>query len=430
MLMTRDVSVCDMEMLFKVSPLAVMALVSLCFDVFKIGACLPRRALHSLTAYCAGLIVLDRRQTALRIANYLGVLSHDRLTRFLGEGTFYCSKLMLRFIHLIQLFRGKGFLIIDDILLPHPRSKKIKGDYWDYDHALKRNIFGQRLVVLIWSDGFWRIPVAFAFWHKKSARPKYRTKNEIARTLLTWVVHHGLKPDYVTFDNWYASKKNFRLILFELGLEFVTRIKRTRRLVYQGRRLQARTIGRRVLKSARGYKFKKLGLWARRAEVQVGDMGAMTFVVLKDELDGEKPSIKYLLASTPRLAAREVVRRYRSRWIIETLFRDLKQHLGLASHQGLKLCASERHVAAALLSAFVLDHVRLNSGLSLGETKRALQRLVFIKTKKQGFQLATLQPAPAEDLEQMEELKKIMRKQLWRVAGMKIHRKPLLGKAA
>jgi len=430
MTMNGDVPVCDLEMLFKVSPLAVMALVSLCFDVFKIGACLPRRALQSLTSYCAGLIALDRKQTALRIANYLGAINHDHLTRFLGGGAFYCSKLMLHFIHLIQLFRGKGFLIIDDTLLPHPRSKKIKGVYWDYDHALNRNVFGQRLVVLIWSDGFWRIPVAFAFWHKKGARPKYRTKNEIARTLLAGTLHHGLKPDYVTFDNWYASKNNLKLIFADLNLDFVTRIKCNHRLVYQGRKLQARTIGRRVLASARDYKFKNLGVWARRAEVQVGDIGTMTFVVLKDELDGEKPSIKYLLASTPRLSASEVVRRYKSRWIIETLFWDLKQHLGLSNHQGLKLCASERHVAAALLSAFVLDHLRLNSGLSLGETKRVLQRLVFIKTEKRGFQLATLQPAPAEDLEQMEEIKRIMRNQLWRVAGVKIHCQPLLEKTA
>jgi len=272
--------------------------------------------------------------------------------------------------------------------------------------------------------------VAFSFWHKKGARPKYRTKNEIARTLLSWSAHQGLQPDYVTFDNWYASQKNLKLILMDLKLDFVTRVRRNHCLVYQGRRLQARTIGRRVLASARDYKFKNLGVWARRAEVQAGDLGGMTFVVLKDELDGEKPSIKYLLASTPRLSAREAVRRYKSRWIIETLFWDLKQHLGLSNHQGLKLCASERHVAAALLSAFVLDHLRLNSGLSLGETKRVLQRLIFIKTEQRGLQLATLQPAPAEDLEQMEEMKKIMRKQLWRVARMKIHYRPLLEKAA
>ncbi len=94
------------------------------------------------------------------------------------------------------------------------------------------------------------------------------------------------------------------------------------------------------------------------------------------------------------------------------------------------ICASEKHVAAALLSAFVLDHPRLNSGLSLGETKRVLQRLIFVKTKKQGLRLATLQPAPAADLEQMEEMKKIMRKQLWRVSGIKLHSRPLLEKAA
>ena len=105
----RDVPVCDMEMLFKVSPLAVIALVSLCFDVFKIGLCLPERALQSLTAYCSGLITLDRKQTALRIANHLGGLSHDRLTRFLGEGQFYSSKFMLHLINLIQSFRGSGF---------------------------------------------------------------------------------------------------------------------------------------------------------------------------------------------------------------------------------------------------------------------------------------------------------------------------------
>lgn len=429
-MMNRDTPVCDLEMLFKVSPLAVMAMVGLCFDIFKLGSCLPRRALQSLTAYCAGLITLDRKQTSLRISNYLGGISHDRLTRFLGEGEFYCSKLMIHFVHLIQFFRGKGFLILDDTFLLHPRSKKIKGVYWDYDHSLKRKVFGQRLVVLIWSDGFWRIPVAFSFWHKKGARPKYRTKNEIARTLLSWSVHQGLKPDYVTFDNWYASQKNLKLILIDLKLDFVTRIKRNHYLVYQGRRLQARTIGRRVLASSRKYRFKDLGVWARRAEVQVGDLGLMTFVVLKDELDGEKSGIKYLLASTPRLSAREAIRRYKSRWIIETLFWDLKQHLGLSNHQGRKLCASEKHVAAALLSAFVLDHLRFGSGLSLGETKRVLQRLVFVKTEKQGLQLASLQPAPAADLEQMEEMKKIMRKQLWRVSGMKLHSRPLLEKAA
>ena len=153
-------------------------------------------------------------------------------------------------------------------------------------------------------------------------------------------------------------------------------------------------------------------------------------VVLKDELDGERSSIRYLLASTPRLSARNVVLRYKSRWIIETLFWDLKQHLGISNHQGITLCASEKHVAAASLAVMVLDHVRINSGLSLGETKRVIQRMVFIKTEKRGFQLATFQPAPAADLDEMEEIKKMLRRQLWQVTGVRICQKPLLEKAA
>jgi len=52
---------------------------------------------------------------------------------------------------------------------------------------------------------------------------------------------------------------------------------------------------------------------------------------------GEKAGIKYLLASTPELSATAVVQRYRSRWIIETLFQDLKQHCGFSHYQGRSL---------------------------------------------------------------------------------------------
>lgn len=418
--------VCDINGFLKVSPMAVVALVSLSFDILAIGLSLPPGAVVTLTAYCAGLIALDKKQTAVRIAEYLGGLSHDSLTRMLAKDHWHCSVLMLHFIRIIQLCLGPGYLIVDDTLLPHPRSKKMEGVYWDHDHAENRNVYGQRLVLLLWSDGYWRITVGFSFWHKTGARKKYRTKNEISRTLLKWAVHHGIKPDYVTFDNWYASVENMKLIVKDMELEFVTRLKRNCRLVYQGRKLQARTIGRRVLKAARPYRLSVLGVWARVAEVQVADMGKMTFAVVKDNLDGEKPTIKYLLASAPGLPARKVVRRYRSRWVIETLFLDLKQHLGLTSHQGLKLCASERHVAAACLALVVLDHARLNSKLSLRATKTLLQRLVFVTTQDGQMKLATIEPAPVEDMDALGEAKRVLKEQLELLTGIALQKGPSL----
>ncbi len=59
----------------------------------------------------------------------------------------------------------------------------VEGAYCDFHSALKRNVMGYRLVVVVWNDGTWKIPVAFAFWNKKGARPTYPSKREIARVL-------------------------------------------------------------------------------------------------------------------------------------------------------------------------------------------------------------------------------------------------------
>jgi len=230
-----------------VSPLAMLALVGLSFDLLRISKVFTKKILVKVVCYVTGMIVLDRGTTANKIADWLGGVSHDQLTRMLASEGWKCSEVMIGMIRLIQRFGVKGMLILDDTLLPHPRSKKMEGVYWDWDHAEGRNVFGQRLVMMIWTDGFWRIPVAFAFWHKKGARPKYRTKNEIARTLLQWGVARGVRPDCVSFDNWYASLENIKLIVEDLGLDFVTRVKRNMRLTFEFKRLQARTIGSRLL---------------------------------------------------------------------------------------------------------------------------------------------------------------------------------------
>lgn len=78
-------------------------------------------------------------------------------------------------------------------------------------------------------------------------------------------------------------------------------------------------------------------MWAQSTAVQVGELGEMTFVVVKDELDGEKPSIKYLLCSTPRVGAQEIIHRYKTRWVIEIWFENLKQYAGARAYRGRNL---------------------------------------------------------------------------------------------
>jgi hypothetical protein len=414
--------VCPIEMMPEVSSLAIIALVSLSLDVLKISGYLPAKAINTVATYIGGLLWLDRKQTSTRIAQRLGGFSHDKLTRLLADQKWHCSVLMRGLIRLTQLLGVEGYLIIDDTLIPRPRSKKVKGAYWDYDHALKRNVCGHRVVVILWSDGFWKIPVAFSLWHKKGARPKYRTKNEIARTLLKWVVFKGIRPEYVVFDNWYASEENMKLIVKGLGLEFVTRLKSNCRLNYQGRKLQAKTIGRRLRQEVRSYKFKNLGVYARGTAVKIGQMGEATFVVVKDDLDGEGLLVRYLLSSTPRLSAREVVRRYKTRWAIEVWFEHLKQYAGGIAHQGRNLKAVEHHIIFSALSLLTVDWLRCGTTLSVPEVKNILQQLVLFKTREGQMMLGTLQPVSAESLMNLDKVKEIINEQLQEITPLKINK--------
>ncbi len=117
-----------------------------------------------------------------------------------------------------------AWLILDDVVIPKPYAKVIAGAYWDWDYVNKRNLFCQRLVVVMWTNGTMIIPVAFALWHKENSdylneqKRRYRTKNELARCLIYRIKRRGLPFDYLTFDSWYASKDN---------LNFLTRLKIT-----------------------------------------------------------------------------------------------------------------------------------------------------------------------------------------------------------
>lgn len=411
---------CPIESLGEVSPWAIVALVSVGLELLKISGCFPVRAIKAVAVYIGGLLWLDRKQTSTRIVKWLGGISHDKLTRLLSDDQWRCSVLMLGLIKLVSIIGRQGYLIIDDTLIPRPRSKKVQGAYWDYDHGLKRNIYGHRVVVILWSDGFWRIPVGFSLWHKRGVRSKYRTKNEIARTLLKWVVAQGIRPEYVTFDNWYASKENMRLIVKELGLEFVTRLKSNCRLNYQGRNLSARTIGRRLRQGIRPYKFKKLDVYARGSVVQMEGLGRVGFAVVKDDLDGAGLSVWYLLSSASCLSTREIVRRYKTRWAIEVWFEHLKQYAGGVAHQGRILASVEHHLVFSMLALLTMDWLRQGTDITIPEVKQILQRVVLFRTKEGKMSIGTLQPALAERLESLDDVKEIIRHQFNRLTALKI----------
>ncbi len=403
------------EIMAAASPLALFALVGLSFDLLNLTVRIPAIALQAVMAHVAGLFVLCRKPSAVKVAQLLGALSHDQLTRLVYGQRWTAHAIMLSFVALANALGIPGYLVIDDTHIPRPRGRKVKGAYWDWDHAQRKNVLGYRMVVVLWVAGSWMIPLAFAFWHKKGARAKYRTKNEIARTLLQWTVRRVGTARHLAFDAWYANKKMFALCE-ELGLKWFTRVKKNTKLNWRGRRLRADTIGRRLLQASRWYRRSVLsGGVARKAVVQWGEQGPFAFVVLRDEIDGECSAMRYLLASTPGLSTVEVAMGYKSRWQIEVFFETLKQHFWLNAYQGRTLRGEQTYVALSFLASVCAQYWATKTDASLAEVKDWASRLMLVADQKGEAHLALVRPLPADCLDGIEQAKTIVKKELPKV---------------
>lgn len=73
---------------------------------------------------------------------------------------------------MVALGGAQGWLALDDVLLPKPFATALALCFWDYEHAARRNCFGQRLVFVVWSNGTLVIPLLCAVWQKDLPRKR------------------------------------------------------------------------------------------------------------------------------------------------------------------------------------------------------------------------------------------------------------------
>lgn len=329
-----------------------------------------------ISVYITGLIT-QTNVTATAIAQEVGVVSHDKLSRMLKALGCTIEEGAILSVKLIEALGLKGCLIIDDVLLPKPFAKALAYCGWDWDHSRKINVFGQRLVFIVWSNGKITIPLLFAFWQKgpktvkkkkrakaklgrrcklgrkisnysakaRARRARYkarlrvklrrkrlengvhvRTKNELARCLVWKLVRAGIKSEFILFDSWYGSKEN--TALFErLKLKWVSRTKENTKVYFNGEFLEVRQLANTVKKANYHY-YDVLGARVRSFQVKVADR-FLKLTVIKDDTSKESGRTKYLITNALWLTNMEHVFWYRRRWAIEVFFRDAKQELGL-----------------------------------------------------------------------------------------------------
>jgi hypothetical protein len=102
--------------------------------------------------------------TCMAIAQAFATTSHDRLTRLL-RGQWPGHILLELALRALFTVVG-GDLIVDDTLVEKPYAALLEEAAWVWSTKHRKVVFGIPLVLLVWTDGRVRIPLAFRVWRK------------------------------------------------------------------------------------------------------------------------------------------------------------------------------------------------------------------------------------------------------------------------
>jgi len=323
-----------------------------------------------LALYVTGLILLDRRQTPWRIQEWLPARCHDALNRLLRVMPVSTRAIMRCLALWAKRLGLEGYLSLDDVIVEKPFSRLSRWMGWNYSYALKRQVFGFHVVVLTWCTDHWRIPIAFRVWRPKascSARD-YRTKLQLAQEMIIDILPLGLPIEYIVFDTHYTAGW-FTKFVSHCDLHWVGTLNPRTVVYYRGRRYQVCDLAQRLHLRWR----KHLDLRAQALTVYAPKYGLLRLVVTRNR----HGNYEYIVSNDLTVDLTTLVLRKRSRWSIETVFRDSKQFAGLAACQARVDQALVRHVAFVFVTFVVLQVLRRRPEETLGAVKERLQLQVL-----------------------------------------------------
>jgi SRSO17 transposase len=262
-----------------------------------------------------------------------------------------------------------GYLCLDDVIVEKAFAKKLPWAGWTYSWSKQRKLYGLHIVVFIWCShhGRFRIPVAFRLWRPKRrcARGLYLTKLELAEQMLKELVGAELRFDYLVFDTHYTAGW-FTRVIGRLGLVWVGTLQPRTTVVFGGRRQPLSKLGKNL-------KWRKqLELRAATLQVYAPKYGVLRLVVTKNR----HGNYEYIATNHLQADLTSVVMRKRSRWSIETVFRDTKQFAGLTACQCWVDQAMVRHVALVFMTFVVLQLMRSSPQESVAMVKERWQLAV------------------------------------------------------
>src|ERR687886_612962 len=301
-----------------------------------------------LWIYLMALLYFTNITTCSAMADAFDSASHDQLTRML-QGTWSGHTLLNLALRLLFTVAG-GYLILDDTVVEKPYARLLGEAAWVWSSKQRKVVFGVSVVLLVWTDGQVRIPLAFRLWQK--AGP---SKFDLALEMLSYARNRlRCKPQFVLFDSWYPSKLLLKR-LRDYGWCFFCQLKKNPG--FAGRPL---------------VRYRQQPYWHA-----IGCLsgGLKVFVV--------RYRRKYYATNRLSLSAPEVRALYRKRQEVEEVIKVLKSQLSLeacqvgyrrrsteVSHPRSR--AQEHHIVLCLVAYLSVERERLDHGVPWRKCKQRL----------------------------------------------------------
>lgn len=317
----------------------------------------------------AGLLLIHHGASALRVARALPTVSHDRLTRLLGERDL-ATRLMASLRQLAQLL-GPAIWIIDDVIVPKPAMRTLAWAKGLWCPAEQRYVHALNIVVLLACWGPIRIPLGFRLWCPKAQVTgyapgySYRTKLLLARDLVAEALADGLECQYVTFDSWYTARP-VTGYLDTQGLRWYGAIAANHQVVLHGQTQRVDALERRL----HPWQARRIGYAVASADVYSRRIGQVRLTRVR--IAQPKRPYLYLVTNDRSSTPSQAWACKRRRWGIEPLFRDAKQLLDLGGCQAARVEAQETHIALVLVAWVVLQRLRQAPSQTAGEVQAEL----------------------------------------------------------
>ena len=312
--------------------------------------------------YLTGLMVCDNKTiTAINNA-FVGHNDQSALNNWLTDSPWSDEKIDHARKQLAQEQLNAqnikhAVLIVDDTL-NHKTGKHIEGVNIHYDHAEGKTTLGHQLVTTHLAAGKYSIPLDFELFQRDQGQPDFKSKNNLAKSLIAKAVADGFNFDCVVWDVWYFNYENTSYVE-GLGKDWVSGCK-INRLIQIGNDYVSLSD---YLKTVPPEAFKKVSVkthegerifytYAKNVTLKKHHQRVRVVFSYEDKIEGEP---KVLATNRLQWDVKTVLETYLLRWRIDAFYRDAKQALGLEDSEVRKLHGSKRHWLMVFLADTLLQ---------------------------------------------------------------------------